>query len=67
VTVDVGGFLGIGAKEVALDLDNLVFMRDGDDLSLYTSLTKEQLEAQPAYDSSTFAESRDQQLMVIPR
>lgn len=67
VTVDVGGFLGIGAKEVALDLDNLVFMRDGDDLSLYTSLTKEQLEAQPAYDKSTFAESRNEQLMIVPR
>lgn len=67
VTVDVGGFLGIGAKEVALDLDNLIFMRDGNDLYLYTALTKAQLEAQPAYDASTFAESRDQQLLVIPR
>lgn len=67
VTVDVGGFLGIGAKEVALDLDNLAFMREGDNLYLYTALTKEQLEAQPAYDSSTFAESRDEQLLVLPR
>lgn len=67
VTVDVGGFLGIGAKEVALDLDNLIFMRDGNDLYLYTALAKAQLEAQPAYDASTFAESRDQQLLVIPR
>lgn len=67
VTVDVGGFLGIGAKEVALDLDNLAFMRQGNDLYLYTSLTKSQLEAQPAYDASTFAANRDQQLLVIPR
>lgn len=68
VTVDVGGFLGIGAKEVALDLDNLAFMRDGDgELHLYTSLTREQLEAQPAYDPATFADSRDQQLIVVPR
>ena len=68
VTVDVGGFLGIGAKQVALDLDNLAFMRDGDgDLHLYTSLTKEQLEAQPEYDAATFADTRDRQLLVIPR
>lgn len=68
VTVDVGGFLGIGAKEVAVDLDNLAFMRDGDgDLHLYTSLTKEQLEAQPEYDETTFTDSRDQQLIIITR
>lgn len=69
VTVDVGGFLGIGAKRVALDLDNLAFMRDGDGkLHLYTSLTKEQLEAQPEYDAATFAENRDRQLLiVVPR
>ncbi len=68
VTVDVGGFLGIGAKEVAVDLDNLAFMRDGDgDLHLYTPLTKEQLEAQPEYDATTFADSRDQQLIIITR
>ena len=68
VTVDVGGFLGIGAKQVALDLDNLAFMRDGDgDLHLYTSLTKEQLEAQPEYDAATFADTRDRQLLVVPR
>ena len=68
VTVDVGGFLGIGAKEVALDFDNLAFMRDGDgNTHLYTPLTKEQLEAQPEYDAATFADSRDQQLIVIPR
>ena len=68
VTVDVGGFLGIGAKQVAIDLDNLAFMRDGDGkLHLYTALTKEQLEAQPEYDPATFADNRDQQLLVIPR
>ena len=68
VTVDVGGFLGIGAKEVAIDLDNLAFMRDGEGrLHLYTPLTKEQLEAQPEYDEATFADSRDQQLIIIER
>lgn len=30
VIVDVGGFLGIGAKSVALDVNRLRFMRDED-------------------------------------
>jgi sporulation protein YlmC with PRC-barrel domain len=68
VTVDVGGFLGLGAKEVALDFDNLAFMRDPEGrMHLYTPLTKEQLEAQPEYDKATFADSRDQQLIIITR
>lgn len=67
VIVDVGGFLGIGAKEVAVDLDNLTFMRKDNDLYLYTSLTKTQLEAQTAYDAATFADDREQQLLVIER
>jgi sporulation protein YlmC with PRC-barrel domain len=66
VIVDVGGFLGIGAKEVAIGFDNLAFMRDGDGKThLYTPLTKEQLEAQPEYDESTFADTRDQQLLIV--
>jgi U3 small nucleolar RNA-associated protein 14 len=66
VTIDVGGFLGIGAKEVAVGFDNLAFMRDGEGRThLYTQLTKEQLEAQPEYDESTFADTRDEQLLII--
>ena len=68
VTVDVGGFLGIGAKEVAIGFDNLAFMRDSDGrVHLYTPLTKEQLEAQPEYDEATFADNRDSQLLIITR
>ena len=33
---------------------------------LYTQFTQEQLEAQPEYDESTFAENRDNQLLVVP-
>ena len=68
VTVDVGGFLGLGAKEVAIDFDTLAFMRDAEGrMHLYTPLTKEQLEAQPEYDKATFAESRDRQLIILNR
>lgn len=67
VTVDVGGFLGLGAKTVAVDMDNLAFMTDEDgETYLYTSFTQEQLEAQPEYDEATFADARDEQLLVNP-
>jgi sporulation protein YlmC with PRC-barrel domain len=67
VLVDVGGFLGIGEKQVALGMDNLQFMADEDgDLYLYTNLSKEQLEAQPAYDESGYAENRDEMRMNVP-
>lgn len=50
VIVDVGGFLGLGSKPVALKLDQLEILRqtDGDDLRIYVGATKEELEAMPA-------------------
>ena len=66
VIVDVGGFLGVGEKEVAVGMDNLKFMTDKDGKKyLYTTFTKEQLEAQAAYDKGSYAEKRDQQRMMV--
>ena len=66
IIIDVGGFLGIGEKEVAVALDNLAFMADADNKRyLYTNFTKEQLEAQPAYDKATYAEKRDEQRLIL--
>jgi len=66
VIVNVGGFLGIGEKEVAVGLDNLKFMTDKNGKKyLYTTFTKEQLEAQPAYDKGSYAEKRDQQRLIV--
>jgi len=66
VIVDVGGFLGIGAKEVALGMDKLKFMTDKNGKKyLYTNFTKEQLQAQTAYDKGSYAEKRDQQRMIL--
>lgn len=60
VIVDVGGFLGIGAKPVAVSMENLDFMQDsGGSLYLYTQFTKEQLEAATEYDAETYADNRD--------
>jgi len=66
VIIDVGGFLGIGEKPVAVGMDNLVFLADEDgDRYLYTEFTKEQLEAQPEYDEATYAEQRDQMRLNV--
>lgn len=68
VIIDVGGFLGVGEKEVAVGMDNLAFMTDDSgNKYLYTNFTKEQLDAAPAYDKSTWAEKRDEQRLVITR
>ena len=53
VVIDVGGFLGVGEKPVAVGMDNLAFMADKDgNHYLYTTFTKAQLEAAPAYDAA---------------
>jgi hypothetical protein len=51
VIVEVGGFLGIGSKTVALPVGQVNFMRDGDGNVYATSaLTKEQVIELPDYD-----------------
>jgi hypothetical protein len=51
VVLDIGGFLGIGEKPVAMTFDELQIIREdgGDDLRIYVGATKEQLEKQPTY------------------
>lgn len=50
VVIDVGGFLGIGAKPVGVPTGNLDFMRDEDgDVHAVTTWTKDQLEALPEH------------------
>lgn len=50
--VDVGGFLGIGAKPVSLTLEQLQILQEdgGDDIRVYVPMTKEQLEGLPTYE-----------------
>lgn len=50
---DIGGFLGIGAKQVLLGKDALHFVRIGDDAFFATNFTREELEALPDFDRST--------------
>lgn len=66
VLVDVGGFLGIGAREVAIGLDNINFMVDDrENWYVYTPFTEEQLKDHPEYDSDSYASDRDRQLLIV--
>jgi sporulation protein YlmC with PRC-barrel domain len=66
IIVDVGGFLGLGAKPVAVGYDNLVFSADTfGNRYLFLNATREQLESQTAYDPATYANGRASQRMVI--
>ncbi|MGO4408010.1 PRC-barrel domain containing protein [Bosea sp. RAF48] len=50
VVIDVGGFLGIGAKPVVVPISDLEFMRDEDgNVHAVTTWTKEQLKEMPEH------------------
>ncbi|TYR36127.1 PRC-barrel domain containing protein [Mesorhizobium microcysteis] len=50
VVIDVGGFLGIGAKPVAVSAAELDFMRDENgDVHAVTNWTKDQLKDMPEH------------------
>lgn len=66
VIVDVGGFLGLGAKPVAVGFDNLSFSTDTFGTRyLFINASREELETQPAYDPATYESDRENQRMVI--
>ena len=52
VIVNVGGFLGIGEKPVAVSFEELQVLRntDGEDVRIYIDSTEEKLEAMPEYE-----------------
>jgi len=60
VVLDVGGFLGIGEKPVALAFDDLQFRRDSNNkLFIYVKFTQQQLEQAPKYDKNLYETQRD--------
>ena len=53
--VGVGGFLGMGEKDVAIPFADITVTRDENNLMRLTiAATKEQLEAAPAFDRTAF-------------
>lgn len=66
IIVDVGGFLGIGAKPVAIAYDSLPFYTDqAGHRSLVLNLTKQQMEAAPAFNKDTYAAERSTQRVMV--
>jgi sporulation protein YlmC with PRC-barrel domain len=49
VVVSVGGFLGVGSKDVAVKWEDIRLQRDGDTVVLTTNWTKDSLKAMPDY------------------
>ena len=49
VVISVGGFLGVGSKDVAVKWSDLKQTRDGKSLVLMTSFDKDQLKSMPDY------------------
>lgn len=60
ILVDVGGFLGMGARTVAVDMNalDIVYDRDGDDFHVVFTSNREDLEGAPEYDRMADIEGR---------
>ncbi|WP_438750083.1 PRC-barrel domain-containing protein [Pararhizobium sp. O133] len=53
--IDVGGFLGIGEKPVAMSAESVQVMADASGtMTIYSPFTKAQLESQVAYDETAY-------------
>ncbi|WP_029042198.1 PRC-barrel domain-containing protein [Cucumibacter marinus] len=64
--VDVGGFLGIGEKPIAVSFEELKIMQDGNgNLSVHTPFTQEELEGQEAYDQTTYVDNPEGQTLTV--
>ena len=57
VIVETGGFLGIGARQVALDSRQLATIGSGTNMKLQTTMTREQLQALPEVRSESRSRS----------
>ncbi len=51
--IDVGGFLGVGARRIAVNWSDLTFPPTGSDASIKLDLTSEQISSAPAYTDQT--------------
>lgn len=60
IVIGVGGFLGIGEKDVAVDFEKVTWVDRDDDRWLVFAATKEDLEAAPEFDRTVFAAESDE-------
>jgi sporulation protein YlmC with PRC-barrel domain len=67
IVIDVGGFLGIGQKPVAIAYDGLDIRKDADGkLAVYTHFTRNRLENAPKYDKNGYTAARDTMRLTNP-
>lgn len=65
--LDVGGFLGMGEKSVAVSSDNLDIMADANgEVTVFTPFTEEQLKNQPEYSEDAYKSNPDSVIMIAP-
>jgi len=65
--LDVGGFLGMGEKQVAISPEKLDIRADADgELTIFTPFTKDQLEAQKEYSKESWDAERDSVILLVP-
>lgn len=66
VIIDFGGFLGIGTKPVAVGFDTLKFQADANNNRyVYLNVTRDQLDAAPAFDADTYKTDPANQRLVV--
>jgi sporulation protein YlmC with PRC-barrel domain len=59
LVLDVGGFLGLGTKPVAIGFESLDIRKDANgNLFVFTHFTKDELQSAPTYDKDQYAAQR---------
>jgi sporulation protein YlmC with PRC-barrel domain len=67
MVIDVGGFLGIGQKPVAIAFDGIDIRKDtSGKLTVHTRFTKQELEAAPKYDKDKYVSERETMRLSNP-
>ena len=66
VVISVGGFLGVGSKDVAVKWSDISFGQEGTSVVLTTSLTKDALMALPDYTKTERRKSAPPETATAP-
>ena len=65
MVIDVGGFLGLGEKPVAMAFQDVeLYRNESDEISVIVPYTEEQLDGATAYDAGTYADKSDGMLLT---
>ncbi|MEQ8621204.1 MAG: PRC-barrel domain-containing protein [Thalassobaculaceae bacterium] len=65
MVIDVGGFLGLGEKPVAMAFKEVGLYRDGDgDVFVAVPYSQDQLDSSTAYDEAAYTDNSDRMLMT---